>query len=74
MGSIPKTSRTVKAPSHINPYLPVMPQKLPGFVVGVAQIYSTDKTRGVQMSEVRDVCSIFRNLLWERKGHHNPFS
>lgn len=46
-----------------NPYLPVMPQKLPGFAVDVTQIYSADKARRVQVSEVSDVCCIFRNLL-----------
>lgn len=48
-------------------HLPVMLQKLPDFAVGVAQIYSTDEAWGVQVSEVSDVCCIFRYLLWGRK-------
>lgn len=41
-----------------------MSQKFPGFVVDVTQVYSADHARCVQVSEVSDVCCIFRYFLW----------
>ncbi len=40
-----------------------MPQKFPSFAVDVTQIDTADDARLVQVSEVSNVCCIFRNLL-----------
>lgn len=49
------------------PYVPVMSHKFPGFVVDVTQIYSTGHARCVQVSEVSEVCCIFRYFLQRRE-------
>lgn len=45
------------------PYIPVMSQKLPGFIVGVAQVDSTEHAWSVQVSQVSDVRCVFWYLL-----------
>ena len=53
--------------AHSGAHLPVMANKLPGFTVGVAQIHSTHNTWSVEMGQVSDVCSVFRDFLQENR-------
>lgn len=48
---------------HLYHYLPIMPQKFPGFVIDVPQVNSTNHAGCVQVSQVSNVCCIFRYFL-----------
>lgn len=47
----------------LHAYVPVVPQKLPGFAVGVAQVDSAEHAGSVQVSQVSDVRCVLRYLL-----------
>lgn len=50
------------------PYIPVVPQKFPGFAVGVAQVHTAHHAGGVQVSQVGDVGGVFGYFLFDVVG------